>query len=210
MEESQQLLQTLALAFGSAWASGINLYAVILVIGLLGSAELVALPAGMQLLQDPVVLVVAGLMYLAEFLADKIPGVDSTWDAVHTLIRIPAGAVLAAAAFSDVDPAYVLAAALVGGTLAAGSHITKTSTRLLVNTSPEPFSNIGFSILEDILVVLGLCIAFLQPWLLLALLGLFVLFLLWALPVLLRGVRSLFRTLKGLWRKGLQKQLADP
>jgi hypothetical protein len=200
MDKYLDIVNLIALAFGTAWASGINLYAVILVIGLLGSTDIMTLPAGLEILQQPVVIWAAGFMYLVEFVADKVPGVDSSWDALHTFIRIPAGAILAAAVFSDVDPAWVMAAALVGGSLAAGSHFAKSSSRLLINLSPEPFSNIGVSIAEDALVLGGLWFAFTHPWIFLVLLVLFVGLLIWALPILLRGVRSLLGLLSRLFR----------
>ena len=149
----QEILPYIALSMGVAWASGINLYAAILVLGLLGLSGNVPLPETLQVLQNPIVIGVAGFMYCVEFFADKIQGVDSAWDTLHTFIRIPAGAVLAATAVGDVDPAIAISAALVGGGLTAGTHLTKASTRLLVNTSPEPFSNIGASLAEDTVVV---------------------------------------------------------
>ena len=139
----QEILPYIALSMGVAWASGINLYAAVLVLGLLGLSGNMPLPEALHVLQNPVVIGVAGFMYCVEFFADKIQGVDSAWDTLHTFIRIPAGAVLAATAVGDVDPAIAISAALVGGGLTAGTHLTKASTRLLVNTSPEPFSNIG-------------------------------------------------------------------
>ena len=141
MENFTHIVQTISATLGVAWASGINLYAALLVIGLLGATGSIALPEHLQLLSHPLVLAAAGFMYLVEFIADKIPGVDSTWDAIHTFIRIPAGAVLAAGMAGSVDPAISLAAAVVGGGLAAGTHATKAGTRVLINTSPEPFSN---------------------------------------------------------------------
>ena len=149
MNIDSNLLNLLALSLGAAWASGINLYAAILVLGLLGAHDLVPLPAGFEVLEHPVVLWTAGGLFLAEFFADKVPGLDSAWDAVHTLIRIPAGALLAAAAVWELDPAWTLAAALVGGSLAAGSHLAKSGSRLWINTSPEPFSKIYWSLADS-------------------------------------------------------------
>ena len=133
-----EMLSYIALSMGVAWASGINLYAAILVLGLLGASDNMLLPETLKILQSPAVIGAAGLMYCAEFFADKVPGIDSAWDALHTFIRIPAGAILAASMVAEVDPSFALAAALVGGGLTAGTHLTKASTRLLVNTSPEP------------------------------------------------------------------------
>ena len=135
------LIHQIAMGAGLAWASGIRLYAVLFLMGILGYFGMIGLPPGLQVLTNPLVLGVSGTLFVVEFVADKIPGFDSVWDAIHTFIRIPAGAILAAATFSDVDPALMLAAGLVGGTIASGSHLTKTGSRAMINTSPEPFSN---------------------------------------------------------------------
>jgi hypothetical protein len=195
-----ETLSYLALSMGVAWASGINLYAAVLVLGLLGATGNIPLPEALQVLQQPLVIGVAGLMYGIEFFADKIPGVDSAWDALHTFVRIPAGAVLAASVIADVDPSYTLAAALVGGGLTAGTHLTKASTRLLVNTLPEPFSNIGASLAEDGMAVAGLWVALYYPLAFLILLGFFVLLMIWLLPILWRGLKGLIDTLRGFCR----------
>jgi hypothetical protein len=192
----QEILPYIALSMGVAWASGINLYAAILVLGLLGFSGNMPLPETLQVLQNPIVIGVAGFMYCVEFFADKIQGVDSAWDTLHTFIRIPAGAVLAATAVGDVDPAIALSAALVGGGLTAGTHLTKASTRLLVNTSPEPFSNIGASLAEDTVVVGGLLTALYYPSLFLVLLVLFVALMIWLLPILMRSLKGIFDSLK--------------
>ena len=177
----QEILPYIALSMGVAWASGINLYAAILVLGLLGLSGNMPLPETLQVLQNPIVIGVAGFMYCVEFFADKIQGVDSAWDTLHTFIRIPAGAVLAATAVGEVDPAIAISAALVGGGLTAGTHLTKASTRLLVNTSPEPFSNIGASLAEDTVVVGGLLTALYYPSLFLVFLVVFVALMIWLL-----------------------------
>jgi hypothetical protein len=194
-------LATLALSLGAGWASGINLYAAVLTLGLVGLSGFVTLPADLQVLQSPVVLGVAGVMYALNFFADKIPGVDSLNDAVHTFIRIPAGALLAAGAVGQLGPEWVAAAALVGGTLAGGSHITKTGTRALINTSPEPFSNIVVSFLDDIAAIGGLALALLMPVVFLILLGFVVVAMLLLLPRLLRLVAGAFRRLAALGRR---------
>ena len=142
MSDYDALLQTLTLTAGTAWASGINLYATIASLGLAGATGYIDLPPGLAVVQDPIVILVAGAMYCVEFLADKIPGVDTAWDAIHTFIRIPAGALLAAGAVGEVTPALSVAAALAGGSLTAATHATKAGSRALINTSPEPFSNI--------------------------------------------------------------------
>ena len=139
----------LAVAAALGWASGLRLYAVLFLTGLAGWAGWVPLPHGLQVLQSPVMLGASGLMLFVEFFADKIPGIDSVWDVVHTLVRIPAGAALAAAVFGADQGSWAMAAALIGGTLAATSHVAKATTRAAVNTSPEPFSNIGMSLLGD-------------------------------------------------------------
>ena len=192
----QEILPYIALSMGVAWASGINLYAAILVLGLLGLSGNMPLPETLQVLQNPIVLGVAGFMYCVEFFADKIQGVDSAWDTLHTFIRIPAGAVLAATAVGDVDPAIAISAALVGGGLTAGTHLTKASTRLLVNTSPEPFSNIGASLAEDTVVVGGLLTALYYPSLFLVFLVAFVALMIWLLPILWRALKGIFDSLK--------------
>jgi hypothetical protein len=142
-------LTTLGFAMGSSWLSGINLYATVATLGLLERFHLVKLPGDLGYLSHPWVLVTALALFTVEFIADKIPAVDSVWDMVHTFIRIPAGAILAASAFAHFDPKVRLLALLIGGTLALSSHGTKTATRLTANMSPEPFSNILLSLFED-------------------------------------------------------------
>jgi len=168
MEQFDQIVNTLSLTMGAAWASGINLYAAILVLGVLGATENIVLPAGLEVLMNPLVIGAAGVMYLVEFFADKVPGVDTGWDTLHTFIRIPAGALLAAGAVGDVNPAVAIAAGLMGGGLAAASHATKAGTRVLINTSPEPFSNWTASVVEDVAVVGGLWTALHYPWVFIA------------------------------------------
>jgi len=192
-----ELTTTLALAGGVAWASGINLYAAILMLGLLGASGSLALPPDLHILMNPVVMLAAGFMYCVEFFADKTPGVDSGWDALHTFVRIPAGAVLAAAAVGELDPAVQLAAFIVGGSLAAGTHALKTGSRVLINTSPEPVSNWAASIGEDIMVVAGLWTALAHPVLFLVLLGLFVALLAVVLPRLWRALTVLGARIRG-------------
>lgn len=201
MEQLNHIAAVFAVSLGAAWASGINLYAAVLTLGLLGAGGHLALPPDLQILSDPLVLFAAGAMYLVEFFADKVPGVDTTWDTLHTFIRIPAGAAMAAGAVGDMDPAVSLAAAIVGGALAAGSHATKAGSRVLINTSPEPVTNWTASILEDVAVVAGLWTALNHPWLFLFLLLLFVLLLVWLLPKLWRGVKLVFSTLMQFFGK---------
>jgi len=185
------MLQSLALAGGMAWASGMRLYAALFAAGLLGRLGYLHLPSGLQVLENPWVLGITAILLLVEFLADKIPIVDSVWDSVQTFIRLPAGALLAALALGDHDPALMVVAGLLGGTLTAGTHALKAGSRALINTSPEPFSNIATSLGEDALVPTGLAIAVFHPLLFLILLGFFVLLLIWLLPKIFRGARSI-------------------
>jgi hypothetical protein len=190
------LTQNLALMLGASWASGINLYAAILVLGIMGATGAVDLPAGLQILSDPLVLLAAGAMYLAEFVADKVPGVDTIWDGLHTFIRIPAGALLAMGAVGDVGPLGDTAVALLGGGVAAASHLTKASTRVLINSSPEPFTNWIASVTEDLGVLGGLLLALKHPAVFLVVLALFFLLLIWLLPRLWRGIKRVFAALR--------------
>lgn len=187
------LVQTIALTMGVAWASGINLYAALFMLGWMGSSGNMTLPADMQVLTNPLVMAAAGFMYCVEFFADKTPGVDTGWDAIHSFIRIPAGAMLAASAVGDVGPGVEIAAAILGGTLATGSHLTKAGSRVLINTSPEPFSNWVASVTEDALVIGGLWTALNHPWLFILLLVLFIALMIWLLPKLWRGIKGVFR-----------------
>jgi len=195
MEQFDQIASVIALSMGVAWASGINLYAAILVLGLLGGTGSIVLPADLQILTSPLVLFAAGTMYLIEFIADKVPGVDTSWDALHTFIRIPAGAVMAVGAVGEVDPAVSLAAAIAGGGLAAGAHATKAGTRVLINASPEPFTNWTASLSEDVMVIAGLWTAFHYPLLFIVLLVFFILLMVWLLPKIWRGVKWGFLSL---------------
>jgi len=209
MEQLNNITSTLALTMGAAWASGINLYAAILTLGLMGATGNITLPPGLEILTDPMVLMAAGLMYFLEFFADKIPGVDTAWDGLHTFVRIPAGAMLAAAAVGDINPVIELSAALMGGGLAASTHATKAGSRALINTSPEPFSNWTASISEDIAVVVGLWTALNHPVLFLVLLGVFILLMIWLLPRLWRGLKLVWRKVRGVLAGGSAKQQAD-
>jgi hypothetical protein len=186
------IINTLALTMGAGWASGINLYATLFVLGYLNSTGNINLPPDLEVLSNPLVMTAAAAMYLVEFFADKIPGVDSAWDSIHTFIRIPAGAILAAGAVGDLSPAAELAAAILGGSLAAGSHAAKAGTRVLINTSPEPFTNWTASVTEDVAVVVGLWAALHHPLVFLIVLGLFLVLLVWLLPKLWRGIKRIF------------------
>ena len=177
---------------GSAWLSGINLYATAATLGLLQRFGLVHLPGELGVLGNWWVIGVAAGMYVVEFIADKIPAVDSVWDVVHTFIRVPAGAVMAAAAFSHADPAVRIIALLVGGGVALSSHGTKAAVRATANLSPEPFSNIALSLAEDAVAVGS---SFLIAWFPVVMLGIVVLFLVaffWLAPKILRAIRRRF------------------
>jgi len=191
-------LQSVALAAGLAWGSGIRLYAVLFLAGLMARLGYVELPPGLVLLTHPAVLGASGFMLFIEFFADKLPGFDTLWDAAHTFIRIPGGALLAAFALADQDPALVLAAAILGGTLASAVHLTKAGSRALINASPEPFSNWSASFGEDALLLGGLWAAFTHPLVFLIGLALFLLAALWLLPRIWRGLRLVWRRFQAL------------
>ncbi len=188
--EKLDTLQLLALAAALGWASGIRVYAVLFVVGALGYLGWFELPEHLRVLSHPLVLSASGFMVFVEFFADKIPGVDTLWDLVHTLVRIPVGAALAAAVFGNSPPAWTLAAGILGGTLAAGSHFTKASARLALNTSPEPFSNLAASFGEDLLVGMLLYLALAHPLVLLLLLAALLALTVWLLPKLWRFLRD--------------------
>ena len=190
-------ISIIAAALGVAWASGINLYAAIVMLGVLGTTGSVELPTNLEVLQHPGVIAAAAMMYFIEFFADKIPGVDSAWDAVHTFIRIPAGALLAGAALSELSPHAELIGNILGGGLAAGSHFTKAGTRVLINASPEPFSNWTASITEDVMVVGGLWAAMNHPILFIVLLVVLIALTIWLAPKIWRGVKKIFTRLRG-------------
>ncbi len=188
--------QLVALAAALGWASGMRLYLVVFLTGLAGALGWVELPPGLRVLQQPLLLGASGLMVAAEFLADKIPGVDSLWDLVHTLLRVPAGALLAAGVFGGDQASWALIAALLGGTLAATAHVAKASTRAAVNTSPEPFSNVALSLAGDASVPVLLWLAVAHPWLAL---GALLLALVLA-GLLIWRLAGFLRRLLGRWR----------
>jgi len=190
-------LAVIAIALGAGWASGLNTYAAILILGGAQLLGLVALPHDLQVLASPWVLGVVAVLFVLNFLADKIPLVDSANDALQTVVRVPAGALLAYGAAGQLSPEVAVIAGLLGGTLAAGSHIAKTGTRALINTSPEPFSNIAASITEDAAVFGGLALALSHPITFLCLLAAFVALLVWLLPRLIRLAMASFRRLSG-------------
>jgi len=191
--------QLLAIAAALGWASGLRLYAVLFLTGMAGWLGWVDLPSGLKLLQSPVMLVASGLMLFVEFFADKIPGLDSVWDLIHTVVRIPAGAALAAAAFGADQASWTMAAALMGGTLAAASHLTKATTRAAINTSPEPVSNVAASLAGDTVVPLSLWLSWTHPLMFFGALALVLaasVALVWALG---KFLRTLARRVSGLF-----------
>ncbi|MDR3630788.1 MAG: DUF4126 domain-containing protein [Desulfocapsaceae bacterium] len=191
-----QLISTLALTMGTAWASGINLYATIATLGILGITGNIVLPHQLHVLQEPIVIGAACFMYCVEFFADKTPGIDTGWDVIHSFIRIPAGVMLAAGAVGDVNPAVAITAGILGGTITATSHTLKAGSRILINTSPEPFSNWAASLSEDVAVFAGMYTALYHPLLFLGLFTLFILLCVWLLPKVWKAVKALFSTVK--------------
>ena len=188
-------LSQLAFAGGLAWASGIRLYVTILIVGLLGRYGYLHLPDSLLVLQHTWVLVAAGVMAVGEFFADKVPAFDSFWDALHTFIRIPAGAFLAWGALGAATPAAQMAAAIVGGLISTGTHLAKSGSRAAINTSPEPFSNWTASASEDGLVLGGLWFAIAHPLGFLVALVLFLALVAWLLPRVFRYIARIFRSL---------------
>lgn len=197
-------IEIISLMLGAAWASGINLYAAVLVLGWLGNAGHVELPPGLELVGDPLVMMAAGGMYVVEFFADKIPGIDTGWDALQTFVRIPAGALMAAGAAQglDVSQAAEFAALLLGGGIATASHATKAGSRMLINTSPEPFSNFGASVAEDVSVVAGLWAALNHPWVFIGLFVVFVIVVIWLLPKIWRALGNAARRVRRWFGNG--------
>jgi len=192
----------IALTMGVGWASGINLYAAVFMLGFMGGSGDMTLPVDLQFLADPMVMMVAALMYCVEFFADKTPGVDTGWDVLHTFIRIPAGAILAMKSVGDVNQAAELTAFLVGGTLAGVSHFTKAGSRAVINTSPEPFSNWAASLTEDVAVIGGLWAALHYPLAFLVMLAVFIMVAIWLLPRLWRAIRSIARRVGRFFNAG--------
>ncbi|MGE0684808.1 MAG: DUF4126 domain-containing protein [Candidatus Binatia bacterium] len=190
------VLESLSLAMGTAWTAGINLYATIAALGIAGSAGMIQLPPDLQILSHPLVIGVACIMYVVEFFADKVPLVDSGWDVLHTFIRVPAGAILAARAMGDKSPALELAALLAGGTVALAAHGTKATVRLAINASPEPFSNWVASMSEDVVALGGIWLIFHHPILMLGLVVGFTALAVWLVPRLFRLAKRGFQVLR--------------
>ncbi|HEY5899384.1 MAG TPA: DUF4126 domain-containing protein [Burkholderiales bacterium] len=186
-------LAEIAIAAALAWGAGLRAYAVIFAVGLAGALGWVELPGHLDVLQHPIVLAASGFMTLVEFGADKFPWLDSAWDTLHGFIRVPAGAALAAMAFGDSPAAVTVAAAILGGGVAAAMHAAKAGTRAAINLSPEPFSNWAASISEDALVPLGLWLAIVHPLVFLVLLAACLVAAAVLIRLLLRGALRLAR-----------------
>lgn len=195
-------IEALSLAMGSAWTSGINLYATVAALGIASRMQLIQLPPNLEVLSHPGVIAVACIMYVIEFFADKVPYLDNGWDALHTFIRVPAGAILAAQSLGEMNPALELAALLAGGSMALVAHGTKAATRLAINMSPEPFSNWLASVTEDAAVFGSIWLMFYHPIVMLILLVLFVASIAWLMPKLYRVARRGLRTLRAKMRGG--------
>lgn len=184
---------TISLALGSAWTSGINLYATVTILGLLQKFGFAKLPGGLDALDNWWIIGIAGFLYAVEFFADKIPYLDSVWDVIHTFIRIPAGAIVAYAATNHLDPSITIIATLLGGSLALTSHGTKAAMRGIVNISPEPVSNWVLSITEDIVAFSGVLLSVFAPVVILIVLAVFVGCFIWLFPKVIRAMSKLFR-----------------
>lgn len=197
MESYNEIIGIIALTMGASWASGINLYATLLALGIASTTGAVELPENLQVLSNPLVIGAAGFMYFVEFFADKIPGVDTGWDSIHTFIRIPAGALLASGMIAPTEAgiAAEIAIGILGGGIAAATHATKAGSRVLINTSPEPVTNWTASIAEDVAVFTGLWAALNHPYWFVASLILFIILLIWLLPKLWRGIKKVFNFL---------------
>jgi len=189
-------IETLSLAMGTAWTSGINLYATVAVLGIANLAELIHLPPNLQVLSHPAVIGIACTMYMIEFFADKVPYVDSGWDVLHTFIRVPAGAILAARALGDMNPALELAALLAGGSIALAAHGMKATTRLAINASPEPFSNWAASVTEDVTVLGSIWLIFHHPIVMIVLVFTFIALLIWLVPKIFHLAKRGFQALR--------------
>jgi hypothetical protein len=193
-------IEALSLAMGTAWTSGINLYATVAALGIASQAGMIQLPPDLQVLGHPAVIAIACIMYFIEFFADKVPYVDSGWDALHTFIRVPAGAILAARSLGDMNPALELVAVLAGGSIALAAHGTKAATRLAINASPEPFSNWAASVTEDISVFGSIWLMFNHPVIMMILVLVFLALVVWLVPKIFRLAKRGFQTLRDRMR----------
>lgn len=192
--------QLIAIAAALGWASGMRLYLVVFLTGIAGWFGWVELPQGLKVLQHPAMLGASGFMLFVEFFADKIPGVDTLWDLAHTVVRIPAGAALAASVFGADQATWAMAAALMGGTLAATSHVAKATTRAAANTSPEPFSNVGLSLLGDAFVPAALWLSWTHPLVLAIVLAIALIVAIMLIVMFARFLRALARRAATLLR----------
>ncbi len=189
-------ISSIALASGLSWASGFRLYATIFAVGILSKFEVVTLPDSLDILSNPILIGISGILMVVEFLADKFPYIDSIWDGLQAFIRIPAGALLAMGAINSNDPLIASLVAILGGSLSGITHATKASGRALINTTPEPVTNITTSVAEDGLWLAGGWLALVYPMFFLGILLILVIFMLWLLPKIWRGLRSIFFTPK--------------
>lgn len=189
----------LSLALGSAWTSGINLYATVTVLGLLQRFGATQLPGGLEVLDNWWIIGIAGFLYLVEFVADKVPYVDSVWDVIHTFIRVPAGAILAYAATNNLDPSVAVVAGLLGGGLAFSSHGTKAAVRATANLSPEPVSNWALSFIEDGIAIIGSILAVFAPVIIAVVLVVFLIIFFWLMPKFLRAIRRMLNATRSLF-----------
>ncbi len=201
-------IELLSLAMGTAWTSGINLYATVAALGIARQMELIQLPQNLEVLAHPAVIAIACIMYFIEFFADKVPYLDSGWDALHTFIRVPAGAILAARALGDMNPALELAAMLAGGSIALAAHGAKATTRLAINASPEPFTNWTASVTEDIAVLGGIWMIFNHPIVMIVLVLAFIGLGVWIVPKIIRMAKRGFQALRDRMRGAKPDQTA--
>jgi hypothetical protein len=193
-------IEALSLAMGTAWTSGINLYATVAALGIANRLEMIQLPQNLEVLSHPGVIAIACIMYFIEFFADKVPYLDTGWDALHTFIRVPAGAILAARSLGDLNPALELMALLAGGSIALIAHATKATTRLAINASPEPFSNWAASITEDLTVFGSLWLMFHHPIVMIILVLVFLALVAWLVPKIYRLAKRGFQALRNKMR----------
>ena len=203
------IIEALSLAMGTAWTSGINLYATVAALGIANRMEMIHLPQNLEVLSHPGVIAIACVMYLIEFFADKVPYVDSGWDALHTFIRVPAGAILAAQSLGDLNPALEFMALLAGGSVTLVAHGTKATARLAINASPEPFSNWFASVTEDVAVFGSLWLMFNHPIAMLILVLTFLAMVAWLAPKIFRLAKRGFQALRDKMRGAKPDQPAS-
>jgi hypothetical protein len=200
------IIPILGVALGAAWTAGINLYATVAVLGLLQRYGLAKLPGGLEVLDNWIIIGVALFLYVIEFVADKVPYVDTVWDAIHTFIRVPAGAVIALAATAELNPTVQVVAFLIGGGLALSTHGTKATVRAAANTSPEPVTNWILSIVEDVFAIGAVIFAVLHPVVILGVILIFLLILVWILPKVVRRIRKMFAAVRAFFGGGVVSQ----